>query len=330
MLYIESINKSLHQIMESNQNAFIIGEDVLDPYGGAFGVVKGLSTKYPERVKTTPICEASITGLSVGMALRGMIPIAEIMFGDFITLTIDQLVNHMSKFLFMYGKRMELPFILRTPMGGGRGYGPTHSQSLEKLLLSIQGVTLINPGIFHNPGELLSNAVERKSPVVFLENKVLYPEKLFLEDNSGLFIKHFNEVGKEFNIAVVKNYEDNDPDISVISYGGASKVLKNVMIKLIDEEIRIQAIFVSNLSPMKNSLVKKVKELIFSSKPCLIVEDSSIDFGWGAEMISRLYGINKIDRIGSCDTVIPASKKLESSVLINEEKIINKIIELIK
>ena len=93
MRYVESLNKSLHHLMQNDEKVIVLGEDVLDPYGGAFKVTKGLSTSFPNRVLTTPISEAAITGFSTGLAMRGFKPIVEIMFGDFITLIADQIIN---------------------------------------------------------------------------------------------------------------------------------------------------------------------------------------------------------------------------------------------
>src|SRR5437867_3570794 len=96
--YLESLRSALHSAMEADPRVVVLGEDILDPYGGAFKVTKGLSSKFPERVITTPICEASIVGVAIGLALRGMRPVAELMFGDFIALAADQIVNHAAKF----------------------------------------------------------------------------------------------------------------------------------------------------------------------------------------------------------------------------------------
>src|SRR5512140_2514782 len=134
---LERLNTGLHRAMETDERVYLLGEDLLDPYGGAFKVVKGLSTKYPTRVLTTPISEASIVGVATGMALRGLRPVAEIMFGDFVTLIADQVVNHAAKFRWMYNDNVRLPMVVRVPMGGRRGYGPTHSQSLEKMFLGV-------------------------------------------------------------------------------------------------------------------------------------------------------------------------------------------------
>ena len=127
---LETLNASLHDAMTKDERVYIMGEDILDPYGGAFKVTKGLSTSFPERVITTPISEAGIVGVAAGMALRGLRPIVEIMFGDFFTLIADQLINHIAKFRWMYKDQVNVPIVIRAPMGGRRGYGPTHSQSL--------------------------------------------------------------------------------------------------------------------------------------------------------------------------------------------------------
>src|SRR5664280_2750495 len=120
---LERLNYALFQAIENDERVYVLGEDILDPYGGAFKVMRGLSTKYPDRILTTPISEAAITGIATGMALRGLRPVVEIMFGDFVTLTADQLINHASKFRWIYNDQVRVPLVVRTPMGGRRGYG---------------------------------------------------------------------------------------------------------------------------------------------------------------------------------------------------------------
>ena len=144
------------------------------PYGGAFKVTQGLSDAYPDRVLTTPISEASLFGVAAGMALRGRRPILEIMFGDFIALGFDQVVNGISKFREMYDDQVTVPLVVRTPMGGRRGYGPTHSQSLEKLLLGVPNICVVAASECHDIGALLTDAVEDERPVFFVENKLMY------------------------------------------------------------------------------------------------------------------------------------------------------------
>ncbi len=170
-----AINGALHAIFESDSRVHLVGEDLLDPYGGAFKISKGLSTRWPDRVLPTPISEAAIVGVCGGMALRGLLPIAEIMFGDFICLAFDQIMNHITKFPAMYNGQASCPITIRTPMGGGRGYGPTHSQSLEKFLVGIPGLNVAAISALHDIERFYRHAVlESGEPTVVIEHKLLY------------------------------------------------------------------------------------------------------------------------------------------------------------
>ncbi|HMN13687.1 MAG TPA: alpha-ketoacid dehydrogenase subunit beta, partial [Bellilinea sp.] len=117
---LESLNTGLRACLRQNPDVVLLGEDLLDPYGGAFKVTRGLSTDFPEQVITTPISEAGFSGAAVGMALRGMRPVVEIMFGDFLTLAMDALVNSAAKYPWMFNGQVSVPLTLRTPMGGYR------------------------------------------------------------------------------------------------------------------------------------------------------------------------------------------------------------------
>jgi len=178
-IVLEALNAALHRAFCADERVYLLGQDILDPYGGAFKVSRGLSTAYPKRVLTTPISEAGITGVAAGMALRGLRPVVEIMFGDFTLLAADQIINHIAKFRWMYNHQVNLPLVVRTPMGGRRGYGPTHSQTLEKLFLGMPGLRTLAANTLTDPGELLRKAIlEDVGPVFFVENKLLYLKPL--------------------------------------------------------------------------------------------------------------------------------------------------------
>ena len=140
---VTRIHDALRDHLASDQRAFLLGEDIEGSYGGAFKVTKDLSLRFPGRVRNTPISEAMIVGLANGLALNGMHPVCEIMFGDFLTLAADQIINHASKFHWMYNKQVTVPIVIRTPMGGKRGYGATHSQCLEKHFLGLPGTRVL-------------------------------------------------------------------------------------------------------------------------------------------------------------------------------------------
>lgn len=319
---------ALEQLLAEDKLAIILGEDLHDPYGGAFKVTKGLSSKYPDRVISTPISEQAITGIAVGCALRNVPVIVEIMFGDFITLSCDQIVNHAVKFYSMYGAKLEMPFILRTPMGAGRGYGPTHSQSLEKLYLGLHDLLIVAPSLFHCPGTSLKEALALKRPTLFIENKILYPQHIVLDELGQLNVQMIDTDG-HFKAAWVKNFKGQQrPDVTLISYGGSSLNIKNCLEKLADDEIWTQAFFIQELQlPSLNFL----KEMI-SSEPVLIVEEMTDTFSWGTQIelfLRKQLKLQKVETVSSVNSFIPANHLKEQQMLPSEEKILNKIFEIL-
>ena len=155
----------------------MMGEDIRSPYGGAFKATRRLSDSFPDRVINTPISEAGIVGVANGLALGGRRPVVEIMFGDFLGLCFDQILNHAAKFHGMYNRHVKNPLVIRTPMGGGRGYGPTHSQNIEKHFAGIPGVRVL---VLHGRTriEAMYQALRRcRTPVLVIENKLLYRER---------------------------------------------------------------------------------------------------------------------------------------------------------
>jgi pyruvate/2-oxoglutarate/acetoin dehydrogenase E1 component len=330
MTYLQSLNKALFELFEADKRVYLIGEDLLDPYGGAFKVSKGLSTKFPERVISTPISESCITGIGAGMAIRGLRPIIEIMFGDFVTLAVDQIINHIAKFRQMYNYQVKVPIVLRMPMGGGRGYGPTHSQSLEKLFFGIPGLKIVAPTQFHHPGELLEYAVLKDdTPVIFIEHKLLYPVNLISDTRDSLISVELLPDKPGYPIALAKNFKTGNPDIVIISYGGMGVLIESLLRKLYHEEIKIIACFPSLISSV---LASKFLELIKSSGRVIIVEEGTGPFGWSAEVSADIYEqggdclSRPIKRITSFNSIIPAARHLENKVLPNKE-IIEQAIE---
>ncbi|NIA15584.1 MAG: hypothetical protein GWP08_16095, partial [Nitrospiraceae bacterium] len=176
--FAQSLNRALHALLDADDRAFLIGEDVLDPYGGAFAVAKGLSTCFPRQVITSPISEAGMVAWATGAALLGAHPVVEIMFGDFLALAADQVLNHATKYGWVCGGDTAIPLVLRAPMGGGRGYGPSHSQSIEKMFMGMPGLTAVAPPHLLDPGTLLRRSVEVGGPVLFMEHKRLYGRAL--------------------------------------------------------------------------------------------------------------------------------------------------------
>jgi pyruvate/2-oxoglutarate/acetoin dehydrogenase E1 component len=324
MRYVESLNEALHQLMAEDERVYVLGEDILDPYGGAFKVTKGLSSAYPDRVLTTPISEASITGFATGLAIRGLRPILEIMFGDFITLCTDQIVNNASKFFWMYNEQVNVPLVIRVPMGGRRGYGPTHSQTLESLFLSVPGLTIIAPSHFHDPGSLLRRTVlTGKGPVLFVENKVLYPQYLSLPDavnRVGDFFAEEVSIHSEYYPSISLSLAKEDrPDVTLIIYGGMAPYATEAAFKLfMQDEVLVNIIIPSLIKPFP---LPDVLPSVRNSGRVIIAEEGVRISGWGAELASQIYEnsfgdlVKPIKRIGTKEVPIPGSRALEDQVL---------------
>jgi pyruvate/2-oxoglutarate/acetoin dehydrogenase E1 component len=312
---LERLNAALYAEMEQDERVFVLGEDILDPYGGAFKVTRGLSTKFPSRVLTTPISEAAIVGLSNGMALRGLRPVAEIMFGDFVTLTADQLVNHAAKFRWMYNDQVRVPIVVRAPMGGRRGYGPTHSQSLEKLFLGVPGIKVVAPNALGDPGELLASSIADDDPVLFIEHKLLYTRPL-LEIGKGDLVDWTIETGREtFPHFILRTAYK--PVLTIATYGYNFELARQAANTLmLEHEIFPEIILFSQLSPFE---LEPLFRSVNNTRRLLTVEEGGLTLGWGAEVAARCVeaGIPdlKVRRVAALDLPIANSKSLEDAIL---------------
>ena len=324
MRYAESINLALHDLMQTDDRVFVLGEDILDPYGGAFKITSGLSTKFPDRVLTTPISEAAITGFACGMALRGFKPVMEIMFGDFLTLCADQIVNGAGKFTWMYNEQVEIPLTIRTPMGGRRGYGPTHSQTLESLFLNVPGLTIVAPSHLHNPGTILSGIVSQsKSPTLFIENKLLYPEELPAPDQTSktgdFFIETISTSSSVFPTVSITLAKNANPDVLLITYGGMTPLAMEAAYNLfMEEEIIVKVAIPSLVKPFP---LEDCLACITGDTRAVIAEEGCVSAGWAAVSAAALSAgafdslARPVEYVGAKNLPIPSAKHLENKVL---------------
>ncbi len=183
---VAAVRKGLEAGLADHPNLIIIGEDIESPYGGAFKATQGLSAKWPERVRNTPISEHAISGIGNGLAMRGQIPVVEIMFGDFMTLCMDQWANHAAKFRFMFNDKVRVPVIIRTPMGGKRGYAATHSQSIEKHFVGLPDTQVLCLHHRYSPAMLYKDLFRTvDKPTLVVENKTLYGQNISAEAPPG-------------------------------------------------------------------------------------------------------------------------------------------------
>jgi len=332
---LESLNNALHRAFADDERVLLLGEDVLDPYGGAFRVTRGLSTAYPERVLTTPVSEAGMVGVAAGMALRGLHPVVEIMFGDFTTLIADQLINHIAKFTWMYNEAVSLPLVIRTPMGGRRGYGPTHSQTLEKLYLGVPGLRVLAPTALGDPGELLYHAIRFSDrPVLFVENKLLYASPLHGEDLSADFVFSATRAPNGDGLAptVGLSLRGAPPaQLTLTAYGYMAELALQAARRLAYEhELFVDLVVPTELSPFS---LQPLMASLERTHRLMTIEEGTYTLGWGAEVAARAAEalgsrLAAVHRLAALDVPVPASAPLEASILPDVEQIIQAGLEL--
>lgn len=305
--YAQAIKEAMSEEMRADENVFLMGEDV-GLYGGAFGVSVGMFQEFgDERVRDTPISEAVIAGAAVGAAITGMRPIAEIMFSDFTTISMDQLVNQAAKTRYMYGGKASVPMVLRTPSGSGTGAAAQHSQSPEAWFCHVPGLKVVIPSTPYDAKGLLKSAIRDNNPVIFFEQKLLYRKKgpVPEEDYSiPLGVADIKRAGK---------------DLTIISYGRMIPVCLEVAEKLAAEGIDIEVVDPRTLVPLD-------KEAIINSATktgrVLIVHEACQTGGYGAEIAAVItdspaffYLDAPVKRLCGLDVPIPYCPELEKNVV---------------
>lgn len=335
---LTAVHDALDAELEKNPNILLLGEDICDPYGGAFKVTKGLSSAYPRRVINTPISEAAMAGIGVGLALNNMLPIVEIMFGDFVSLCFDQLLNHAGKYGWVYGSGVKVPAIYRIPSGGGRGYGPTHSQSLEKYLIGIPMLTVVALTQYLDVRALYKNAVECcQGPLVIVENKKMYAERMKICQNNRIDDFYVRISAQEYSPMIRLSLDENAAaDAVLITYGGMVQTALEAAGRLmIEDEIQLDVIVMTQLAPFPQrdfeALLGFCRD---SSKEAAAgigtLEEGNLSGGIGAQIIASLaeQGIGrKYFRIASKDIPIPNGIVLENQMIPTVDEVVGKVKE---
>ncbi|MGI5851299.1 MAG: alpha-ketoacid dehydrogenase subunit beta [Caldicoprobacterales bacterium] len=313
MTYAEGIREAMRFKMREDPNVILFGEDV-GKFGGCFGVSAGLWEEFgDERVRDTPISEGVIVGAAVGSAACGIKPIAEIMFIDFITVGMDQLVNQAAKMRYMFGGEINLPMVVRVPAGAGIGAAAQHSQSLEAWLTHVPGLKVVYPSNAQDAYGLLLTSIDDQNPVVFIENKVLYSMQNDVDENELKPIP----LGKA-------RIAREGTDVTIITYGRQVYDSLEAAEILAKDGIDAEVIDLRTLYPLD-------KETIFNSvekthKVVLVSEECKRGAYTGeiAAMIAeeRFYECDApIKRIGALNTPIPFATDLEKYVVPNAKDI---------
>ncbi len=323
------INKYFHDSIKNDKNILLIGEDIKDPYGGAFKITKGLSDRYKENVISTPISEAAIVGMGIGLSILDFKPYVEIMFGDFITYAFDQIISNASKFYHMYNKKYNVPLVIRTPMGGNRGYGPTHSQSIEKFFIGVNNIQIVALNTLLRPNEIYESVKKFEHLTLLIENKVDYGRLINFIPKSINY--EFKKSNSDYPI-IVGEPVNAKAKISVITYGGSvHPLLESIDDIFFEFEEFIKVIVITKLYPLE---IEELSFLTEDSSYIITLEESNMEGGFGSEIISGLAELElerqkKYMRIGSENVPIPSTKKLESEILVSKDLIVRKMKEIL-
>ena len=320
--YAEAIREALRQEMTRDRSVFLIGEDV-GRYGGAFGVSYGLIDEFgEERVRDTPISEAGIMGAATGAALMGMRPVAEIMFMDFTTISMDQLVNQAAKLRFMFGGEAEVPLVLRTPAGSGTGAAAHHSQSLEAWFVHVPGLKVVMPSTPYDVKGLLISAIRDNNPVVFVEHKLLYKTKGQVPEE---------EYTIPLGVAEVKR---PGKDLTIVATSIMVPRALEAAEALAEEGIEAEVVDPRTLRPLDSETI--VRSIIKTGR-AIIVHEACKTGGVGAEIAATIaesgafdYLDAPIKRLAGLDIPVPYNRNLERHRVPQVENIVEAARDLVR
>jgi 2-oxoisovalerate dehydrogenase E1 component len=311
---VKSIQRGLDAALAADDRMVVIGEDVESPYGGAFKCTQDLSARYPGRVRNTPISELAIVGIGNGLALAGYHPVVEIMFGDFVTLALDQWVNHAAKFAFMFADKVNVPLVVRTPMGGKRGYGATHSQSLERHVVGVPGTRVLCLHHRYPAADLLREVFARPGlPTFIVENKILYGKSCSSETRAGFSLCASDEVFPTVWLAPA-----DTPALTIVALGGIGIDAEEAVERLFIEHEQTADLFLpTQLYPFDIGCL--LDSLRISGK-LLVVEEGQGFASVGAEIVAtaseRLGStLQAAARVAAVECPIPAARPLEKACL---------------
>ncbi|MGQ9500786.1 MAG: alpha-ketoacid dehydrogenase subunit beta [Anaerolineae bacterium] len=314
LTYLEAVREALTQEMRRDPSVFLLGEDI-GVYGGAFGVTRGMLEEFgPERVRDTPISEAAIAGAATGAALMGMRPVMEIMFMDFITIAMNQLVNQAAKIRFMFGGKASIPMVIRAPAGSGTGAAAQHCQSLEAWFVNVPGIKVVAPATPYDAKGLLITAIRDNNPVLFMEHKLLYrtkgpvPEELY---------------SVPLGQAIVRR---EGRDATVLAYSVMVPRALEAAEQLGREGIELEVIDLRSLKPIDYATIVAS---VSKTGRALIVHEAPRTGGFGGELAAVIAESEAFDyldapirRLAGRDIPIPYNRTLERAAVPQVEDIV--------
>ncbi len=311
---VDAISDGLSTAMKRDKKIILLGQDIAE-YGGVFKATEGLFEKYPDRIINTPIIESGVLGASMGLALEGFKPIVEMQFADFVSCGFNQIINNISKNYYRWGESINVT--IRMPSGAGIGAGPFHSQSPEAWFFHSPGIKIVYPSNAIDAKGLLLSSIEDPNPVMFFEHKALYRSIV-------------NDVPEDYYTTPIGTgaivQEGND--LSIITYGQPVHWAKEISLEYLKKGINIEIIDLRSLVPWDKTLVE---QSIQKTNRALVLHEANLTGGVGGEIASYIseHFFELLDapvvRLGSLDTPVPFSPKIEKNVYLPISRIKEKI-----
>jgi pyruvate dehydrogenase E1 component beta subunit len=305
LTFSEALREALHEEMERDETIFVIGEDVIT-HGGPYKVTDGIAERFPDRIFETPIAEAGIMGVGVGAAMAGMNPVVEIMYMDFVTCAMDEVVNQAAKMRYMTGGQASVPMVIRLPCGVGRLLAAQHSQIMESWFMHVPGLQVIVPSTPGDAKGLLKSAIRSSDPVLFFEYKRIYTSRGEVPD--GEYTIPFGQA------KICREGED----ATVVAIGPMVQKSLEAAVLLEDDGYDVEVVDARSLSPLDTETI--CESVSRTGRAVVCGEDSS--FAGAASEIAAMIGENcfrdlngPVVRVGSPHVPMPFSSELVKHVV---------------
>lgn len=317
----QAITDALREEMHRDEAVFIMGEEV-GIWGGTYAVTRGFYDEFGEkRVRDTPISEMAIGGAAAGAAMNGLRPVAEFMTINFAMLALDAIVNHAAKLHYMFGGQMKVPVVFRAPGGGGRQLGATHSHTPDVIFAYFPSLKVVSPGTPYDAKGLLKSAIRSDDPVLFIEHATLYQVRDEVPENEDYTVP--------IGVADVKR---EGSDVTIVTYAQGLQVSLAAAERLAQEGIEAEIVDLRSLRPLDMGPAIESFKKTFKA---VVVEEGHRSYGVGAEIVARLqeeafdYIDAPIKRVAQLEVPLPYSRELEQMALINPDKVIAVVKEII-
>lgn len=316
----QAITDALREEMRRDESVFIMGEEV-GIWGGTYAVTRGFFDEFgAKRVRDTPISEMAIGGVAAGAAMNGLRPVAEFMTINFAFLALDAIVNHAAKVHYMFGGQMKAPVVYRAPGGGGRQLGATHSHTPDVIFAHFPGLKVVSPSTPYDAKGLLKSAIRTDDPVLFIEHHTLYQIRGEVPEDDYTVPIGESDVKRQ------------GQDVTIVAYSQGLQVALEAAAQLAKDGIEAEVIDLRTLRPLDMGPVLESYRKTFKA---VIVEEGYRSYGIGAEIAARLqeeafdYMDSPIKRVAQYEVPLPYSRELEQMALINPERVIAAVKEIL-